>query len=407
MAQKNDEQRYGALVSDIEVDVAIIGGGLVGIDTAYVLSSTGLKVAVFEAETIGSGATRATTAFVTQSIDTDPSELISMFGLAKAKQVYASHAKAIDTIEAISKFENIDCSFKRVPNYVFAGSEGEFKDLAEECESFKKAELPVTLKKNSDLPFKTFGHLKLAKQAKYDAAAFLKGLAERAVEHDAHIYELTKVTKISGKKQIHIKANGYTVTAKNVIIATYDPFGNPKPTWYKKGMYTSYVFYLQIPKGKIPEAIYEDMNNPYHYFRIDRGDKYDNMTIGGEDHRAELKMNPRKNFEALEQFVKKQFPGMKYKILSQWSGPILEPSDGLPLIGEFAPHQYVATAFSGNGMTYSMISALLFQDLLKGKKNSWTKLYDPKRKPTVKQLAKKAVDYGGTFVGGALKNFWK
>lgn len=407
MAQKNNEQRYDALVSDIEVDVAIIGGGLAGIDTAYVLTSAGLRVAVLEATTVGSGATRATTAFLTQSIDTDPDDLIGMFGLPKTKQIYASHAKAIDVIESISAWEGIDCSFRRVPNYIFASSEGEFKNLIQSHKAFRKAGVPASLKKNSDLPFQTFGHLKMAKQAKYDAQAFLKGLAECTVEHGAHIYERTKVTNISGHKNIRIKANGYTVTAKHVIIATYDPLGNPKPTHYKKGMYMSYVFHLEIPKGALPEAIYEDMDNPYHYFRIDQGDKHDTMIIGGEDHRQELKMNPRKNFTALEQFVKKQFPGMKSTILSKWSGPILEPSDGLPLIGEFAPNQYVATAFSGNGMTYSMITALLLKDLILGKRNSWEKIYDPKRKPTAAQLTRKALDFGSIFVGGALKNFWR
>jgi hypothetical protein len=90
--------------------------------------------------------------------------------------------------------------------------------------------------------------------------------------------------------------------------------------------------------------------------------------------------------------------------VKKWSGPILEPVDGLALIGKYAPHQYVATGFSGNGMTYAGISALLMTDLISGKKNPWTKVYDPKRKLTAKQLVKKGIDYTSEFFGGAVKN---
>jgi glycine/D-amino acid oxidase-like deaminating enzyme len=177
-------------------------------------------------------------------------------------------------------------------------------------------------------------------------------------------------------------------------------------------MYLSYVFEVRVPKEHFQEAVYEDDANPYHYFRIDKGKDHDRMIVGGEDHKDIFgKTLVEKSFAGLEKFLKKIMGDRPYKILKRWHGPILEPSDGLPLIGEIKPHVYLAAAFSGNGMTYSMISALIIRDLVLGRKNSknsknsWADIYAPKRALFhPKRLALKARDYAEEFAGGALKN---
>ena len=107
---------------------------------------------------------------------------------------------------------------------------------------------------------------------------------------------------------------------------------------------------------------------------------------------------------SLEKYLKGLMAGRPYRITKKWSGPILEPSDGLPLIGHIKPHQYVATGFSGNGMTYAGVAATLLRDLLLGLENPWKTLYDPRRIPSLQQLLKKGKDYIGEFFGGAVRN---
>lgn len=161
---------------------------------------------------------------------------------------------------------------------------------------------------------------------------------------------------------------------------------------------------MQIPKGLFKQGIYEDTENPYHYFRIDRNGEFDRMIIGGEDNRKEVEFGKQKNFDALRNYLKQLMGDRKFVIVRKWSGPILEPSDGLPLIGEFKPKQLLAAAFSGNGMTYSAIAAMMFKNIIIGKKSKWTSLYDPKRTPTIKQLYVKAKDFGEEFIQGVVKN---
>jgi glycine/D-amino acid oxidase-like deaminating enzyme len=158
-----------------------------------------------------------------------------------------------------------------------------------------------------------------------------------------------------GPGSVTVKIAAGSVTAKDVIVSTYAPFNNPRISKYKKGVYNSYVFEIRVPEGIFTEGLYWDAESPYHYFRIDRRGTFDRMILGGEDHRSELPVSQKK-FDALEKY--------------------LEPAGGLPLIGAYKPHQFVATAFSGNGMTYAMVSALIFRDLILGQKNPWIHIFD-------------------------------
>jgi glycine/D-amino acid oxidase-like deaminating enzyme len=398
--------KYPKLDRDIEADVAVIGGGMAGVLCAYVLSRSGQKVVLLEKETVGSGATLATTAFITEVIDTNISQVASLFSPSVAKALWDSKQKAIEEFEKIIEEENIECEFKRCPNYVYASNKKQFKELEEDFKFYKRNRWPAKLHESMpEIGFDNQGCLEIPNQAKFHPAKFLFTLAERASGHGARLFEKSEVTDIESNGAFLVSTKSGSVTAKNVVIATYKPFTNKK-THLKKAMYKSYVFEAEVPKGAFPEALYEDCSNPYYYFRIDSGLERDRMIVGGEDHKDIFGDTlDKKSFEALGEFVERLMAGKRYWIVKKWAGPILEPSDGLPLIGEIAPNQYVATGFSGNGMTYSMISALMIKDLIEKRRNPWTKAYDPKRTLLhPKRLGSKAKDYISEFWNGALKN---
>jgi len=400
------EKKFPKLQNDLTVDVAIIGGGITGILNAYALTRAGKKVALIEKNELGTYATMDTTAFITEVIDTDLTQIASIFSEATAKAVWVSGMQAIDEHEKIVKEENIDCEFTRCPNYVFAATKKQFKTLTEEHEMYKRFKLPAKLVEDGrDLGVENYGYLEIPNQAKFHVTKYLYAVAEKAAVRGALIFENTCAKEISGTDPVTITTGRWTITAKDVIIATYKPITNKK-THLKKGMYRSYIFEVHIEKNIFKEALYEDMSNPYYYFRIDPQEGYDRMIVGGEDHKDIFgKTLVKTSFNALEKYLDRILEGRRYKIVKRWNGPILEPSDGLPLIGEIQPHYYVATAFSGNGMTYSMISSHLIRDLILGKKNPFEKVYTPQRLLLhPKRLAVKAKDYVQEFFGGAMKN---
>ncbi len=417
--KESKEREEGDNPEDSGFDVAIIGGGLTGIVTAYLLSQSGKKVAVFEKDKIGFGATGLTTAFLTKLIDTDFRELAEIYDKGTAKLVAESHGQAIDMIERIVKEHKIDCEFMRVSNFVYANDEKEALELRGEEKTDQDLGLDIKFrdaKFGAKLGFPNMGFLELKNQAKFHPLKYLFTLAEIAQSQGAQIFENTEIKEIRGRSNDSgpyiLKNSRGTVRANKIFVATYAPLG--KKLFFKKAFYDTYVFELETTPGVLKPGIYEDNMNPYHYFRVDRlsdndhGMDMDRIIIGGEDHRSDVHVSPQKSWRALESYVHEKFPGLKYKIVRRWRGPIIESVDGLAYIGPHKdPNIFYATAFSGNGMTYAHIAATIVRDLVLGKKNPFSKIYDANRKPTLKQLAAKGRDYSEEFIHGALKNTFK
>jgi glycine/D-amino acid oxidase-like deaminating enzyme len=399
-----DEPQFPALTKNLSVDTVIIGGGLCGILSAYLLAKQGQQVVVLEKKKkIGHGATEYTTAFITQAVDTDFSELIDLFGTKFARLVWDSGASAIDLIEKIVNEEKIYCDFSRSPVFVYANSKKEYKELVEEQKIISEYGFDVERAvPGSGLGFENSGHLQLNNQAKFHPFKFLLGVAKKAEELGVKIFTESEVTKIYGDP-VRVACNNHEVVSSNVIVATYQPFNSRIRLFLKRSMYKSYVFAVKIPKNLLKEGMYWDTGNPYHYFRVDNN----RMIIGGEDIKSVVKMNDEKNFKALEEYLSMIMGPNKFEITHKWTGPILEPSDGLPLIGRIRDHEFVASAFSGNGMTYSAVAAIINSDLILGNENIIAKVYDPKRIPSLRQLFIKGKDYVEEFFGAAGKNILK
>ncbi|MBX4200945.1 FAD-binding oxidoreductase [Candidatus Parcubacteria bacterium] len=391
-----EQQKYPKLGESIAADAVIIGGGITGLLSAYLLSEAGKKVVLLEKNALGSGATQYTTAFITQVIDTDYRDLTVMMGKPKAKLVAASHGQAIDLIEEIVTKEKIDCNFVRCSNFTYANSIKEVNELSKEAEAMKALGIkvnPLVLKNN--LGFVNSGYIEVKNQAKFSARKFITSLGRILQEKGVMIFEESKADAIeSDGTAAKVTSGNYTITAPIAIVATYQPFNKPLSLYFKKGFYTTYVMSASIPRGIIKEGIYEDTENPYHYFRIDPDRDHDIITIGGEDHRSLLKFNEKKIFSNLEAYLETILPEVAFKVDSRWTGPILEPVDGLPSIGRSGKENVLyAMGFSGNGMTYGAIAARIFADTILGKKNPLEKVYAAQRTPSLKSLLIKGRDY--------------
>lgn len=403
---------HSSLEREKTCDVVIVGGGLAGCMAAYLLLKEGKKVIVLDKGVIEDSTTAYTTAFITYEIDTEISGLVSMYGEEGARKVWQSGKAAIDLIEEIARSENIDCEFTRVPEYVFASTPKQFSILEEQLDTAKSLGF-TDLKtcREHILPFKNSGAIEIPRQAKFHPLKFLIGLREAVVKMGGEIYEQTEVLDIKeGDGAVVAETKSGKVTGYHAVIATYQPFKNPPQLFARKGMYLSYVFEVELPRGTIPEGLYLDEGNPYYYFRIDAKDNGDRMIIGGEDHRKEIPLDPEKCFASLEDYVKKLIPGVPFRIVHKWSGGILETIDGLPYIGRFSkkhPRQLVITGFSGNGMTYSAIAGTIVRDIVLGKENPYEALYHAGRKTSFKNFFKKFIDFGEEFFGGAVKNIFK
>lgn len=347
-----------------EADVAIIGGGITGITSAYLLAKEGKRVTLFEKEKVGEGMTAYTTGFLTCIIDVDPSRLIKLLGIEKARLIIASHKEAMDDVEKIIKTEKIECDFARCANYIYANTPKEEKNLLKMSEALNLFGVPAKYKKDATLKFANAGYIEIPNQAKFNAMKYVAALAERAKKHGAEIVEDSEVKNLE------------SIKAKNILVATYAPFNNPPPLAHTSTMYRSYVLEFRVPKKSLVEGIYQDALEPYHYFRIDKEGEYDRLLLGGADDLEVSSADPEINFEEMRTYARKLLVNQTYEEVQHWSGRILNSLDGLAYIGaEKGSKVFYATTFSGNGMTYSYIASKLFLDHILAQQNPYAELY--------------------------------
>jgi glycine/D-amino acid oxidase-like deaminating enzyme len=390
---------YDALDVDIDADVVVIGGGITGILTAYLLAKEGKRVVLVEKDELCQKATGATTAFVTQLIDSSLSKLSDLYGAQAAPLILRSHQEGGELIERIVKDEGIDCEFMRVPNLLCAVSDEEVAELSEELGAGTAFDLPMA-QGTEPLPMNVVKYLIHRNQAKFHPLKFCFGLARAAERHGVRIFEHSEVKELIDGKAL--TKNG-SVRAPRVIGATYRPMGEPLGLYFKKGMYISYVYEFRTSET-LPELIGQDLANPYHYFRFDRIKGGTRIIVGGEDHRVDIPMDKEKAFGALMEWCREVFSGkFEFEQVRRWQGWVLESGDGLAYLGQRGDDPFFyASGFSGNGMTYSAIAAKLASDWLAGRQNQYAKLYAAGRSTELGTYLQKAVDYLKEFKGGAV-----
>jgi len=145
----------------------------------------------------------------------------------------------------------------------------------------------------------------------------------------------------------------------------------------KLALYTSYVVAGRARHGVLPDALFWDTADPYHYLRLEPHRDYDLVLLGGADHKTGQADDTRACYQQLEQRLDSLVPGIE--VTHRWSGQVIETPDGLPLIGATAPHQFAATGFSGNGMTFGTLGAMIVSDTILARSNPWTQLFDTGR----------------------------
>jgi glycine/D-amino acid oxidase-like deaminating enzyme/nitrite reductase/ring-hydroxylating ferredoxin subunit len=369
---------------DIDVDVVIVGGGITGFTTAYLLLAAGKSVALLERGRCAEIDTGHTTAHLTMVTDTRLSELVRRFGRSHAQAVWDAGLAAIAQIEQIIEEQEIDCAFEWVNGYLHAPS-GETGD--EHAESFRKdatlaRELGFGAEFLDDVPFVGGAGVRFVDQARFHPRRYLAGLAKAVRGRGGAIFERSGAEEFY-EQPLRVKANDRRVRCRDVVIATHNPLvglaGAMKASIFqtKLALYTSYVIAGRVPRGTVPDALFWDTADPYHYLRLDPHRDHDLVIFGGEDHKTGQVSDTNACYDRLTHMLAVKVPEVDWS--HRWSGQVIETPDGLPYIGKMTDHQYAATGFGGNGMTFGTLAAIMIADAIQGRQNPWTELFDPGR----------------------------
>lgn len=375
------------LSGEVRAEVCIIGAGIAGLSTAYLLAREERQVAVLEADRPGTGQTARTTAHLGSYIDDGLTEVERVHGVEGLRLAIESHAAAIDRIEAIVQQEKIDCGFRRVDAYLFLSPESKRKELEDELAAAHRAGwTQVELLESTPVPsLSGVPCLRIPNQAEFHPLKYLSGLRDALGRMGAKVYTGSQVIRAGGTDLRTVEtASGAMLIADKVVVATNSPITNRVQMHTKRHPYVTYVVGLEAESAQFPEALYWDTSAPYHYVRLTRHEGRNILIVGGEDHKTgQGGEHLQECYDRLESWARERFPGLGARSY-HWSGQVMETLDGLGYIG-LNPldngNVFIATGDSGMGMTHGTIAGILITDLIQGRSNPWTSIYDPARKP--------------------------
>jgi glycine/D-amino acid oxidase-like deaminating enzyme/nitrite reductase/ring-hydroxylating ferredoxin subunit len=401
------ETNFPRLAGDISVDVAVLGGGMAGITTALLLKQAGMSVALIEAGRVVKSVTGNTTAKVTSQHGLIYDHLISQFGTDGAQAYADAQQAAIEKIASLIQENGISCDFTRTSAYVYTEDEAQMDRITAEVEAATKLGLPASYVETTPLPFEIKGAIEFRDQARFHPRKYLLALVEKIPGGGSYVCEETRVLDVDEDDgTCSVKTDRGIIRAGRVVIATHFPY--PDRAMYFSRMHPkrSYVVGCRL-RGKAPEGMFITADAPFHSFRSNPADDGGEIwMVGGENHKTGQGGDTSERYRNLELWARERFDveSIEYR----WSTQDNVTVDRVPYIGKASPGSerlFVATGFGGWGMTNSTVSGMLISDLVLGRANNWSSLFDPNRfKPvtSAKDFVVENVDVAKHFVGDRL-----
>jgi len=405
--ESTQETSYAALGDDVEVDVAVVGAGIVGITAALLLKQAGKTVAVVEAKRILHGATGNTTAKVAAAHSTVYTNVEEKFGAAGARVYAAAQQGALDLISRLVAEESIDCDFERKTNYVYCETRAERSRIEQEVAAARRAGLAARLVEETPLPYAVECAAALDDQAQFHPRKYLLPLAQRIHGDGSHILELTRVVDVCDGTPLRVETDRGTMTARDVIVASGLPILDRGFFFAKAHPERSYAVAARIAPADDPDGMYINIGSPTRSIRTARDEQGLLLLVGGEGHRPGDGSDTEARYSALENFALRHWNPTGF--LYRWSTQDYMSVDGVPYVGRLSrrsDHIYAATGFRKWGMTNGTAAAMILSDAILGRANAWADLFDSKRlKPvaSARKLVTENAKVAKHFVGDRVK----
>ena len=351
---------FEALKKDIKTDVLIIGGGIAGILTAYMLKKSGVDCVIVEADKICAGVTNYTTAKITFQHGLIYDKLISRFGTEYAKMYLEANRAAIKQYSKMCR--DIECDHEITSAFVYLNEDKGILDA--ELSAYDKLGIKAMLRSTTELPINVAGALEVKGQAQFNPLKFAFSIAK-----DLQVYENTKVLEIKKGSAVTDK---HTIFAEKIVVATHFPFINKYGAYFLK-LYQSRSYVIALKNAQKLNGMYVDGSDKGLSFRRYK----DMLLLGGGGHRTGKKGG---NWQELRDFAKRYYPNSEE--ICFFATQDCMSLDDVPYIGQYSkriPWVYVATGFNKWGMTSSMVSAMILTDKILGKSNPYQKVFDPSR----------------------------
>jgi glycine/D-amino acid oxidase-like deaminating enzyme/nitrite reductase/ring-hydroxylating ferredoxin subunit len=375
------QNNYSALDHDLSVDLAIIGGGAVGISTAYMLCKKGLRIAILEADGILHGTTGHTTAKITSQHGLIYHKIESQIGMEQARQYADANETAIKTITQIIQENRINCDFLPQSSYIYTNEDDYIEQIGQESMAAAALGIEASYLDKIPLPFSVKAAVKFDHQAQFHPLKYFQALTTVLTKCGCEIYEQTRIVGIEKGSPYTLTTNSdKKITAEKVVIASHYPFYN-KPRMYFARLWADKSYAIAIKaKEAYPGGMYISAEEPGRSFRRLQCEDEELVIIGGEHHKTGLSKDTNYHYQALADYANEIFTVKD--IPYRWSTQDCMTLDSIPYVGQFkssTPNLLIATGFGKWGMTNSVASSLLLKDLILAGSSPWQEVYAPSR----------------------------
>jgi len=364
---------YPTLTKGLEVDVVVVGAGIVGVLTAHQLKAEGKKVALIESRRALHGVTGYTTAKITAAHEV----IYSKLSEEKAELYARANLAAIDWIEEQAK--TYSCDFRREDVYLYSTDEKGDEELRKEDEAAKKAGLPVALLEQAPLSVKHTSALRYTNQAQFHPFKFLAPILAEIQGDGSYVFENTAVQDAKEGEPCEIYTDHGTIKAKYLVVATNSPVYDPTFFYARLKPFHDYAV-AALLEEPVPQPMFLGVSEGTYTLRSQPSRDGDLLIVSGATHPVGEGGDTTEHYAAIEQFIRDNF---KVKSIPySWSTQDNATGDSVPYIGKVSPTSkkvFVATGFNGWGMTHGVVAAQLITDLICGRKNEYEELYDPNR----------------------------
>src|SRR5699024_7086089 len=211
-SEENNLPEFPTLQEDIEVDVAIVGGGITGIISAYLLANEGLKVAILEADQLLGGTTAHTTAKITAQHDLIYDEFITNIGKSKARLYYEANTDALQFIEDTINDLQIDCDFSKQDAYLYATTDEYADKVKKEAMTYEKLGIERELVETIHIDIKIKNALMMKDQEQFHPLKYLSHLVKKLQKKADKFLEIQQQLMLkqeNGRPSLHVMISGF------------------------------------------------------------------------------------------------------------------------------------------------------------------------------------------------------
>jgi glycine/D-amino acid oxidase-like deaminating enzyme/nitrite reductase/ring-hydroxylating ferredoxin subunit len=371
---------YPQLDRDLNVDVAIVGAGMLGITAALLLQRQGAKVALIEAGRVAGGVTAYTTAKVSSAHGMHYRELASSFGAEGARTYAQANQGAIDQIAGWIDELGIACDWRRKPAYIYSVDEHQRDQVEQEVDAARAAGLPASLVTECpELPFPIVAAARYEDQAEFHPRRYLLALLEHAVAAGCQVFEHSRVVTAQDGAQARVTtAEGRAVTAGDLIVATHFPFMDRGLYFARQHPERSYAMGVYVDDHQV-EGMYLSTESPSHTIRSIPTERGEMLLVGGESHKVG-QADEVERYARVEGWARRNW--QVREVAYRWSTQDAMPVDGVPYVGRLNPGAksvWVGTGFLKWGLTNGTAAAGILADRIAGRESPYAELFDSTR----------------------------